>query len=219
MTDGNLLAIFLVGLLGGVHCLGMCGGIVTAVSGSMPAERRLGLQLAYNAGRIASYTLAGLLAGAIGASSVWLEGFFPAQKLLYLLANLMLVVLGLYLAGIWQGVLWLERFGSHLWRHVQPLAKGFFPVTTVPRALVVGAVWGWLPCGLVYSVLVTALASGHALEGARVMLVFGLGTLPNLMAMGLLASGLQRLRQQKQTRLLAGLLVAGYGLWGLSHLI
>ncbi len=219
MTDGSLLAIFLVGLLGGVHCLGMCGGIVAAVSGSMPAERRMGLQLAYNAGRITSYTIAGLLAGAIGASSIWLEGFFPAQKMLYLLANLMLVVLGLYLAGIWQGVLWLERLGSHLWRHMQPLAKGFFPVTNASRAFVVGAVWGWLPCGLVYSVLVTALASGHALDGARVMLVFGLGTLPNLMAMGLLAAGLQKLRQQKQTRLLAGLLVGAYGLWGLSHLI
>lgn len=219
MAETGLLAIFLVGLLGGVHCVGMCGGIVTAISAGMPGERRLGLQLAYNSGRIGSYALAGTLAGAVGAGGIWLQGVFPLQQALYVLANLMLVALGLYLAGIWHGVLWLERMGSGIWKRLQPLSRPFFPVTTVPRALTVGAVWGWLPCGLVYSVLVMALASGSVLEGARVMLVFGLGTLPNLLAMGMLASQLQRLRQQKQTRLLAGLLVAAYGLYALLRLI
>lgn len=216
MPELSYLSAFLVGLLGGGHCIGMCGGIVGAVTMALPGERpRLPFLLAYNGGRIASYTAAGVLAGLIGASSFFLDHVLPVEKLLYLLASLMLIVLGLYLAGLWQGVLVLERLGGTLWRHLQPLSKRLLPVRNPAGAFALGLVWGWLPCGLVYSVLVAALATGSALDGGLLMLAFGLGTLPTLLAMGLAAVRLKAWLQQKWVRLISGLLVLGFGVVGL----
>ena len=127
----------------------------------------------------------------------------------------MLIALGLYLAGIWGMVRRIERVGSMLWQRIQPLAQGLLPVTTPARALLLGALWGWLPCGLVYSVLVSALASGNAQSGALIMLAFGLGTLPNLLALGLFWENIRRWTQSPQVRMIAGLLVAGFGVYGL----
>ena len=169
--------------------------IVSAVS-PLPGQRpRVDFLLAYNAGRIASYTAAGALAGAIGASGFFMQHVLPVEQLLYALASVMLVVLGLYLAGLWQGVLVLERLGGVLWKHIQPVSRHFLPMRSLPRALALGAVMGWLPCGLVYSVLVAALATGSVAQGALLMLAFGLGTLPTLMAMGLAAARLKNFLQ------------------------
>jgi len=220
MLELTYLSAFLVGLLGGGHCVGMCGGIVGAVTLSLPGQRpKIAYLLAYNAGRIASYTLAGILAGLIGASSFFLDHVLPVEKTLYVLANLMLIVLGLYLAGLWQGVLVLESAGSLLWQKLQPLSKKLLPLRTVPQAFALGMVWGWLPCGLVYSVLVAALATGSAAQGGLFMLAFGLGTLPTLLAMGLAAVRLKGLLQNIWMRRISGLLVAGFGLVGLLRLL
>lgn len=216
MPELSLISALIVGLLGGGHCVGMCGGIVSAVSLSLPGQRpRVDFLLAYNAGRIASYTLAGALAGAIGASSFFMQHVLPVEQLLYALASLMLVALGLYLAGFWQGVLVLERLGGALWKRLQPVSRHFLPMKTLPRALALGAVMGWLPCGLVYSVLVAALATGSAVHGALLMLAFGLGTLPTLMAMGVAAARLKDFLQRRWVRRGAGLLVMAFGLLGL----
>jgi sulfite exporter TauE/SafE len=220
MPELTLFSAFLVGLLGGGHCVGMCGGIVGAVSLSLPGQRpHFGYLLAYNAGRIGSYTIAGMIAGLLGASGFFLHGVLPVEKLLYLLANLMLVALGLYLAGFWQGVLVLERAGGALWKSLQPLSKKLLPLRSVPQALALGVVWGWLPCGLVYSVLVVALASGSMAQGGLLMLAFGLGTLPTLLAMGMAAVRLKALLQKLWVRRVSGLLVLGFGMLGLSHLV
>ncbi len=210
MTDFGWIAIFLVGLLGGVHCLGMCGSIV----GIFAAQNaRWSFHLAYNGGRLASYMLAGALAGAVGQAGLLLRDQVPVQHLLFGLSSLMLVALGLYLAGIWGIVRQLEQAGSLLWRHIQPLTRSFLPVNTTTRALLLGALWGWLPCGLVYSVLVSALASGSAQSGALLMLAFGLGTLPNLLLIGHFWS--KRQLQAPRVRRVAGLLISGFGLYGL----
>ena len=220
MPEISYVSVFLVGLLGGVHCVGMCGGIVTALSLSSTTRRpALPMLLAYNFGRIASYALAGAIVGAIGASTILLERFVPAERVLYGLANIMLILLGLYLAGLSRAVLALERVGSVVWARLQPLMKRFIPVRTLPQAFFTGAVWGWLPCGLVYSVLISALATGSAAHGALLMLAFGAGTLPNLLAMGLFAQRLQTLTRKPGVRLAAGLLVAAFGVWGLTRLI
>ncbi|MFA5241409.1 MAG: sulfite exporter TauE/SafE family protein [Sulfuricella sp.] len=219
MSEQSLFALFLVGLLGGTHCVGMCGGIVAAISMQLPGQgTRFSYHFAYNAGRILSYAVAGGLAGAVGASTLLLEGMWPVQQVLYGLANLMLVALGLYLAGLWQAVTQIERLGGLLWRRIQPLSKSLLPVRNPAQAFLLGTLWGWLPCGLVYSVLITALASGNAISGAASMLAFGLGTLPNLIAMGLFAQQLQTLTKNIWVRRAAGLLVAGYGAWGLMRL-
>jgi sulfite exporter TauE/SafE len=212
-----LLGIFLTGLLAGTHCAGMCGGIVTALSlsGGRPGRPALSHLLAYNLGRIGSYTLAGALVGALGAGGLMLGPGQPLQQALYIAANLMLVAMGLYLAGIWRGVTYLERAGGLLWRHIQPLTRNVLPVRSVPQALALGGLWGWLPCGLVYSMLVAAFAWANPWDGALVMLAFGLGTLPNLLLLGYFAGRLRPWLQQRSVRLAAGLLVIGFGVLGL----
>ncbi len=219
MLELSLASAFLVGLLGGGHCAGMCGGIVGAVSLSLPGSRpRIGFLLAYNFGRIASYGAAGLLAGAIGASSFFLDHVLPVERVLYALASVMLILLGLYLAGIWRGVVVLETVGGKLWRQVQPWSKRLLPVRTLPQALALGSIWGWLPCGLVYSVVVAALATGSPWRGAALMLAFGLGTLPALLAMGMAAVRMRAVLQNIWIRRLSGLAVIGFGLLGLWRL-
>lgn len=220
MSDPNFIAVFLVGLLGGTHCVGMCGGIVTAVSLSLPGQGvRPVYHLAYNSGRILSYALAGALAGAVGAGAFFLDSVLPVQKILYGLASVMLVLLGLYLAGLWSAVSHIERLGGLLWKQLQPWSKRLLPVRHPAQALLLGMLWGWLPCGLVYSALISALASGSALSGSATMLAFGLGTLPNLLAMGFFARQLQAFTQNLWVRRVTGLLVAGYGAWGLARLV
>lgn len=207
---------FLVGLLGGVHCIGMCGGIALSLSGSsdarLPAWQ---VHAGYNLGRIASYALAGAVAGAVGGGGLLLRGLLPVQLGFYLLANVLLVGLGLYLGGWSRLVSRLEIPGRWLWRLVQPRIAPLLPVNSVPKALAVGALWGWLPCGLVYSLLATALLAGSAAGGAVVMLAFGLGTLPNLMAAGMAAGRLQSVFRRPFVRQLAGGVVASFGVIGL----
>jgi sulfite exporter TauE/SafE len=224
---------FLVGLLGGVHCVAMCGGIVGALNlhGRNRDRLRVGpggaavadagslasqapIHVAYSAGRVASYALAGALAGGVGGTATLLETVLPAQIVLAVIANALLVLLGLYLAGLGRAVAGLERLGAGLWQRLAPLGRRFLPADTVPRALGVGAVWGWLPCGLVYSVLALALVSGSAPRGALVMLAFGLGTVPNLLAAGLAVGALQAALQRRGVRLAAGLAVAALGVFG-----
>ena len=219
MPEISILSVFLVGLLGGVHCVGMCGGIVTALSLSAPGGKPgVPMLFAYNLGRISSYALAGAIAGAVGASTLLLNNYLPMGRVLYVSANVMLILLGLYLAGLSRAVLLLERVGSVVWARLQPLMKRLIPVRSLPQAYLTGAIWGWLPCGLVYSVLISALASGTALHGALLMGAFGVGTLPNLLAMGLLAHRLQNFIRKPGVRLGAGLLVAAFGVWGLTQL-
>ncbi|HMA12520.1 MAG TPA: sulfite exporter TauE/SafE family protein [Steroidobacteraceae bacterium] len=218
MIEFSLLAALLAGLLGGVHCVGMCGGIVAAFSfradGTTPPFR---LHLAYNLGRVLSYVAFGALAGALGAS-LKLTGLMPVQIALFVLAQVVMVLLGLYLAGFNQWVLVFERAGGALWRQVKPLFQKLLPVRSLPQAVVAGMAWGWLPCGLVYSILVSALAAGSATSGAALMLAFGLGTLPNLLGMALFARQIQPFMQQLWVRRTAGLTVAGFGVWGLLRL-
>lgn len=218
MIEFSLVTALLAGLLGGVHCAGMCGGIVAAFSfrpeGRTPPFR---LHLAYNAGRIMSYTLFGALAGALGSALAFAH-FLPVQTVLYGLAQIVMILLGLYLAGLSKSVLVFERAGGVIWRRVKPLFQKLIPVTTTPRALIAGMAWGWLPCGLVYSILVSALATGNAAYGAALMLAFGLGTLPNLLGMALFAQQIQPFIQRLWVRRAAGLLVAGFGIWGLASL-
>ena len=218
MSITALGAIFMVGLVGGMHCAGMCGGIVAALSAGQPGGRApWSLHLAFNAGRIAVYCVAGAAAGAAGSMVMFLNDVLPIQLAMYLLANLMLVGLGLYLFGITRYVAAVERVGALAWRLIRPLAGRFLPARTWPRALGLGLLWGWIPCGLVYSMLATALLAGDAFDGALVMLAFGLGTLPNLLLAGALMRALSRSRNGRAVRTVAGGIVLGLGLFGIAH--
>lgn len=203
-----------LGLLGGGHCLGMCGGLMGALTLAIPPEqrgKRLRLLLAYNLGRILSYASAGLLLGLAGvalASS-------PLAIGLRVLAALLLIAMGLYLAGWWSGLTHIEALGRGLWRHVQPLATRLLPVSSLPRALLLGALWGWLPCGLVYSTLLWAASQGDALHSSALMLAFGIGTWPVLLATGLAAERANKLLRKRGVRMAGGVLVILFGLWTL----
>ncbi len=250
MNALQLLPVLVVGLAGSVHCIGMCGGIVGALSASAasPAAaaaanvanvansartvipiavaqpaRPLTRVLAYNAGRISSYMVAGALAGGLASGAQSLSALAGVQLGFYWLANLMLVALGLYLMNAWQGLALLEQGGRVLWQAAQPaiapVMKSLMPATRPHQAYILGALWGWLPCGMVYSVLLTAMLSGSATNGAAVMLAFGLGTLPMLTGLGLLGARLQRALQRPPVRLACGLLVLAFGLLGLYRAI
>jgi sulfite exporter TauE/SafE len=219
MPESGFLAVFLVGLLGGTHCIGMCGGIVGALAVQLPGEQRRQwpLHLAYNLGRVGSYAVAGALMGSVGSLGLLLNNLLPVQMALYVAANVMLVALGLYLLGVTRSLAFTERLGQRLWRHIQPATRRLLPARTFLQALPLGMLWGWLPCGLVYSVLAVALMSGSAARGALTMLAFGLGTLPNMLFAGVL---LKRLRESGQGRLVryaSGMLVLGFGAFGLLH--
>jgi hypothetical protein len=222
MLDTTLFAAFLTGLLGGTHCVGMCGGIVAAMSfqggvgkgGRQPFHFHLG----YSAGRIASYVALGALAGLIGSAAFLSDSLFPLQRGLYMLAQIVLILLGLYLAGLNQSIRVLEHAGGAVWRRVQPLLGKIMPVRNLGQAVAAGALWGWLPCGLVYSVLVMALSAGGAVKGGMLLLAFGLGTLPNLLLMGWAAETLRTFTRQVWVKRGAGFLVVAMGCWGLFQL-
>lgn len=225
MPETGYIAVFLVGLLGGMHCAAMCGGIVSALTAQISSgQPGLGprpvvwpLHLAYNIGRIGSYAVAGAAMGTIGSIGLLLEGILPVQMALYVAANLMLVALGLYLTGFTRSLAFVERLGQKLWTRIQPLTARFLPVRSVTQALPLGMLWGWLPCGMVYSVLTTALVSGSAARGAGLMLAFGLGTLPNLLLAGWLVKRLRDAARARTVRLVSGLLVLGFGVFGLVN--
>jgi sulfite exporter TauE/SafE len=236
MSNLNLLPVFLIGLLGSVHCLGMCGGIVTAFSSlstgqrpfpvsvvvqgagvtAFPAANMALRSLAYNTGRIGSYVFAGALAGGIAGSAYSFSKISTFQVAGYWLTNLMLVILGLYLMGVWHGLAKVEAAGQGIWKHLQPLTGKLLPIDTPVKLLLLGSVWGWLPCGMVYSVLMTAMMTGSALSGASVMLAFGLGTLPMLFAIGILGARFQSNLQRRNIRMASGTVVLLFGLFGMA---
>ena len=209
-----LVSAFILGLLGAGHCLGMCGGLMGALTMSIPAEqqnRRLRIIIGYNLGRVSSYAIAGFLFGLFG----WALEQTPAAHALRVVAALLLISLGLYLAGWWHGLTRIEKLGSYLWKYIQPLASRLLPVKGPLHAVLLGMLWGWLPCGLVYSTLFWTASQGDASTSALLMFTFGLGTWPVLLVSGLAAEQVTAFLRKKNVRYAAGLLVILYGLWTL----
>ncbi|MEH6492885.1 sulfite exporter TauE/SafE family protein [Halopseudomonas sp.] len=205
-----------LGLLGGGHCIGMCGGLMGALTLAIPAEQRKGwplwrILLSYNLGRISSYTLAGALLGSFG----WALQGMGLGVVLRTIAGLLMICMGLYLANWWSGLTRIESLGRGLWRHIEPRARRLLPVQRPGQALLLGMLWGWLPCGLVYSSLVWASSHGSSGTSALLMLAFGLGTLPTLLATGAAADKLTALLRKRSLRIGAASLIIAFGLWTL----
>jgi hypothetical protein len=207
-----------LGLASGVHCAGMCGGIVTAFSVVHRDERaRAGVSprlLVFNGGRISSYALGGALAGTIGSLGWYASG---AQAGLSVLASVVLVLVGMHVAGLRGPMRFLESLGVPLWRRIQPIAVSLTKKRGIVPAYAAGLAWGWLPCGLVYGALTAAAFAGSPAKGAAAMLAFGLGTLPWLLAAGVAAARLRIWMVRKPVRLGVGGAVLGFGVWGLAH--
>ena len=191
-----------------------CGGIVGALSLGLDKEFHLHTRkampflLAYNAGRLLSYTLAGILMGTIGWLGSHLFALHQLQLILELIAATFMLALALYIGGWWQGLVKVEQLGARIiWTKLEPLGRQFLPVRSIAQAFLLGMVWGWLPCGLVYSVLIWTITAEGPLQSGLLMLSFGIGTLPNLLLMGVLAATLNQFIRQPYVRQISGLLL------------
>ncbi len=215
------LGAFLMGLFGALHCVGMCGSIMGVLTFSLPADTRqhagrLGAYLSYySLGRILSYSLAGALAGAFGSGLLLSISPRYGHTLLLLFATTLMIAVGFYLAGWFPGFAQIEKAGAPIWKKLEPLGRKLLPVTSPWQALSYGLVWGWLPCGLVYSALFIALGQGGWIQGAVFMLLFGIGTLPAVMATGIFAGQILRFSHNPRMRMIAGLLLIVFALTGL----
>ncbi|MEW8534658.1 MAG: sulfite exporter TauE/SafE family protein [Candidatus Thiodiazotropha endolucinida] len=223
IEQSSYLAAFVVGLLGGGHCVGMCGGIVGALTFGLPASVQSRLlntfpyQLGYNLGRITSYVFAGAIMGGLGVLLTQAVPVYVAQRVLLVIAGAFMILLGLYLGGWWTGLARIERAGNLLWTKIEPFARKLLPVKSPGQAWILGLVWGWIPCGLVYSMLVWTVSAGSVAKGAGLMLAFGLGTLPNLFVMDILAGSLARWFKDIRVRRAAGLIVILFGIVTLAR--
>jgi sulfite exporter TauE/SafE len=255
------LTALTTGMMGSLHCLGMCGGISATVALASPPADNAGTKegnavqvafanlpapvstrahasarptgapfnaganvFAFNMGRIASYSIAGALAGSVGGALAGLgQGWvisetLPVRLMLFLFANLMIIFTGLYLMGVPQLLAPLEKAGGHLWRHVSPYAKKLLPLRSHTHAALFGMLWGWIPCGLVYAMLLTAMSAGSAANGALTMIAFGVGTLPVMLATGWSAVKLRGWTRNPRVRQIAGIAVVAMGAFGIARL-
>ena len=216
-SELTLVAALLIGFVGSTHCLGMCGGIAGALGSSAPKGSGLtaaSYAMAYNTGRITSYALFGAVVGFLGAvagsgldTQIWLGVLRGAT-------GLVMIAIGLYLLVNWSGLRRIEALGAGLWRRISPLARRLMPPRNQLQAFAVGGLWGWLPCGLVYTMLLTAAVSGSAINGASVMIAFGMGTLPAMA--GVTAVGNLLRRHLFKLRRAGGALILAFGVWTLA---
>lgn len=214
MIDGFAPALgvmFGIGLLGAGHCVGMCGGIASALgfAGDNGATRWV---VAYNFGRICSYAVAGGLVASVGAVGA---NYLAAGPVLRGIAGFLLIGMGCYVAGWWRGLTWLEKGGRVLWRRLQPLGQKVLPVRSTSAAVMLGLVWGWLPCGLVYTALAFAATAASPVAGMAQMAAFGAGTLPAILLAGFASGKLGRRLQSVGFRRVFAVLLVVYGVWTL----
>lgn len=205
----SLVTAFLLGLFSSAHCIAMCGSVIGALTLTLPANIReqprkmLPYVLNYNIGRILSYAIAGLFVGLLASPLGQINGL----PVLRYLSVIVMIGMGLYLAGWFPRFAHAEKIGAPIWRKLQPIGQKLLPVRSLKQAFLLGAVWGWLPCGLVYAGLAVAATTGDPLYAASVMLAFGLGTLPAVMGAGMFAGMLASLARNQLFRKVAGLMI------------
>ena len=199
----------LLGLSGSGHCLGMCGGIASALA--LGPRKGPGINLAYHSGRITSYAVLG---GALGLAAGITDIATWTISLRYL-AGALLILMGLYVADWWRGMLVIEQAGARLWQPIQRLSSRWLPVRSTPQAFALGLTWGLMPCGLIYSALAWSATTQNAASSALLMLLFGLGTLPAMLATSLGAQQLQQFLRKGGFKLFIGILLILAGAWTL----
>lgn len=208
----DFIAAIIIGLLGAGHCLGMCSGIASAITFSEKNKQSRTASLVsivlYNIGRVSSYAFAGFIVAGSGGALVLLLGGKEALIYLRMFAAILMLFLALYISRIWFGLLKLEQAGQFIWRFFKPIAQHFIPLKHPLFAFPLGFIWGWLPCGLVYSTLSWAASSGTATSGALIMIGFGLGTMPAMLTVGSLSHQLKYYLNHHFFRYGSGLLLA-----------
>jgi uncharacterized protein len=213
------IAAFIAGLAGSAHCFGMCGGM----AGALGMRARLGARspaqgaaraVLYHVGRIGGYASIGALGGAFGHSAHWALDFTRFESLLRVVAGVLTLLVGIRLLSRWNAFAPLERLGAKLWIKLQPLTRRASLSNHWSGALATGLLWGWLPCGLVYSIALMSLTTGSAFEGAALMAAFGFGTLPAMASTSVvLGASWPRLSQRPLFRAITGCALLTFGTW------
>lgn len=225
LMESLYISALVMGLLGGTHCAGMCGGIVSGLTLGISKDERNSSStlsiylLAYNSGRILSYIIAGIVISSIGNIADSIGSGMEVRKILTLIASSVMILLGLYLTGWWTtAIIKIEKAGAILWRFIEPFAKKFIPIRSTSQAVFAGMLWGWLPCGLVYTALLWAMSAETIAQGGIIMASFGIGTLPTLFGIGYFSNRVIIHLQKQWVRTSAGIMVAGLGLAQLQTL-
>lgn len=222
MTDTataiSLSAALIAGAAGSAHCLVMCGGLAGALGMRTRDPKHLrsaALRDAwmYHCGRLLSYATIGVLVGALGASVQSMLDLPALTTGARIAAALLIILAASKLVFGWNVLAPIERVGARYWKRLQPLARRAMISNSAMRGLLLGLLWGWLPCGLVYSMLVFAALGGDALRGGGIMLAFGLGTLPSMLASSVFAAQLSRFIARRGTRQLSGAMLLIFGIW------
>ncbi|ABK43248.1 conserved hypothetical protein [Magnetococcus marinus MC-1] len=196
---------FLLGMISTIHCTAMCGGIMGAIAFGIPGWqemgvwRRMGYLFAANMGRIFSYISMGLILSTVGQQVMAFAPGDWGHQVIRGMAALVLVFMGLYLAGKAHWFAVVERLGRPLWKRLEPSSRRLLPIRHPGIALLFGLIWGWLPCALVYAALFWSLGAATVWEGGLRMALFGLGTLPAMLGIGLAVKRMQRVRMRWQT--------------------
>lgn len=230
MTDPDLLAAFLLGLAGSTHCLTMCGGvhsvlalqkqprpddsIVASSTGMVNASESINNVALFSLGRVLSYGLAGL---ALGSVSQVLQMAAPSiVPWARLLSGLLLLALAFYAGRWWMGLARVEKLAGVFWKAIQPATAALFPPRSGFAALGLGALWGWIPCGMVYSALAWAVLAGPPVHAFTLMLFFGLGTLPAMLSAGAMSRGMANVLEKTAVRNAGALLLLCFALWTIA---
>lgn len=209
--NASYLVAFVMGLISSLHCIGMCGSIIGTLTLSLSPEVRnnkaalFTFVLNYNLGRISSYAVAGAL---IGLLQLLLNLPFAqghGHRVLQLLSALIMAGAGLYIAGWFPRFAYIEKIGAWFWKKIEPFGRRLIPVKTRFHAFLFGMIWGWLPCGLVYSALAVSATAGDSLKSSLTMLAFGLGTLPAVMGVGIMTTILTKLSRMNHFKQAVGL--------------
>ncbi len=215
MTEITLISAFVLGLMGSGHCMAMCGGIISSLSMATGNHNKWLVISVYQFGRIFSYTLFGFVAGWLGGNVEKLS-MLPVLKIL---SGTLLILMGFYISRVWMIITYMEKLGKLVWNQISPLSKHLLPVKSARQAMLLGALWGWLPCGLVYTALGYSLTTASPAYSSLFMLAFGLGTLPATITAGAASTLLKKWLNLKAVRLLTGFLFILYGSYTLYTIV
>ena len=216
LAELHITSAFIAGLFGSLHCVAMCGGIATALGISADSKNSKLMAFLYQLGRITSYALAGAVVAYLGSQISEQSDSQLFKTGLRLVSVLFMTGLGLYLAGWFPRFAQIERIGLPIWRKISPISRRLLPLKKRRHALTLGLLWGWLPCGLVYSILLWSISAPNVASGAAVMLAFGLGTVPAMFAMSLGANQILVVLSQPMVRRIAGITVLSLAIYSLA---
>lgn len=212
MSEISLFSAFIMGLVGSGHCIVMCGGIASSLQFASKNLSAIKVNLAYNFGRLTSYCIAGMLVATLGAGFAKQNTYFALGVKIF--SGVFMIMLALYVMRLANTLKFVESIGKTLiWQHIVKFNKFFLPVDNLKKAYGYGILWGWLPCGLVYSALVWTLQAESTLHGAAIMMAFALGTLPAMLTIGQSAKHLSQLLNHNLIRLALGSIFVWYGFY------